>query len=257
MSDATRCLRAYGGAMTRGSPALRRSGAERWSPVLVAVLALALAGWAAAGGTGLGAGRRSRLAGEPATVVPSAGGATEPPPSTPPTFAGPDPDGAIPAWLFTAGAFLFIAAVAGLLLYIGLRYLLIERVARREILDQPATQPPGADLEQVRDAVRAGLADLDTGGDPRRAVIACWLRLERLAAAAGSARLAADTPADLVTRLLARHRVSDRALDRLADAYRLARYAPAEVSGELLATARQALQDVAVHLGARVPEPRP
>lgn len=248
-SDATRCVSTYGYAMT--------SRPWRWSPVLVAVLALALAGWAAAGGTGLGTGRLSPPGGEPTPVPPSPGGATEPPPSTPPTLAAPDPEGTIPTWLFTAGALAFIAAVVGLLLYIGLRYLLVERVARREILDQPATQPPGADLEQVRDAVRAGLADLDAGGDPRRAVIACWLRLERLAAAAGSARLAADTPADLVTRLLTRHRVSDQALGRLADAYRLARYAPAEVSGELLATARQALRDVAVQLGAPVPAPRP
>jgi hypothetical protein len=243
--------------MTRGSPALRRSGVERWWPVLVAVLAVALAGWAAAGGTGLGSGRRSRPGGQPAPVTPSAGGATEPPPSSPPALPAQDPEGTISAWIFTVTALAFIAAVVGVLLYIGLRLLLVERVARREILDQPASQPPGADLEQVRDAVRAGLADLDAGGDPRRAVIACWLRLERLAGAAGSARLAADTPADLVARLLARHRVSDRALSRLADAYRLARYAPAEVSGELAATARQALRDVAVQLGAPVPEPWP
>jgi hypothetical protein len=235
-----------------------RSGVERWWPVLVSVPALALAGWAAGGGTGLGTGRLSRPGGEPAPTVPTTGEATEAPPtSTPPTFAAPEPEAAVPAWLFTAGAFVFIALLVGTLLYIGLRFLLFERVARREILDRPASQPPGAELEQLRDAVRAGLADLDAGGDPRRAVIACWLRLERLAAAAGSARLAADTPADLVTRLLARHRVSDRPLGRLADAYRLARYAPAEVSDELLATARQALREVAAQLGAPVPEPRP
>jgi hypothetical protein len=194
----------------------------------------------------------------PDPPVPPDGGSPTPPPTA---AGGGDPVGAeVPGWISGALTAFFLAVVAtvvGVFLYVGVRYLLTERVARRQILQQAASQPPGAqlDLEEVRDAVRAGLADMDAGGDPRRAVIACWLRLERLAAAAGTARLAADTPADLVARLLARHRVSEPALGRLADAYRLARYAPAEVAGELLATARQALEDIDVQL-SMVAEPR-
>ena len=44
--------------------------------------------------------------------------------------------------------------------------------------------------------------------DPRRAVIACWVRLEQAAAAAGTPRQPGDSPTDLVTRLLARARGS-------------------------------------------------
>ncbi len=58
-------------------------------------------------------------------------------------------------------------------------------------------------------AVDAGLADLDDG-DPRAAVIACWVRLEEAAAAAGTPREPGDTPGELVLRLLAGHQVSPR-----------------------------------------------
>ncbi|MGV9539633.1 DUF4129 domain-containing protein, partial [Streptosporangium sandarakinum] len=77
---------------------------------------------------------------------------------------------------------------------------------------------------------------------------ACWLRLEHAAAGAGTPRLASDTPAELVARLLAGHRVGEPALNRLAAAYRLARYAPHEVTGPLRAEARAALAEVDAEL---------
>jgi hypothetical protein len=234
---------------------------RRWAPVPLVVLALAAAGWAAAGGTGLSGGTRPPppLESPPDRPPPTPGAAT---PVPAPTGEGADElvYAGVPGWLSTAMTAFFLALVAtvvGVFLYAGARYLLTERVARRAILDRAASQPgdAAADLAEVREAVRAGIAEVDAGGDPRRAVIACWLRLERLAAAAGTARLAADTPTDLVARLLARHRVDGAALDRLADAYRRARYAPAEVAGDLLATARQALQDIDHQLSAGA-EPR-
>ncbi|MFG1754758.1 DUF4129 domain-containing protein [Streptosporangium sandarakinum] len=116
----------------------------------------------------------------------------------------------------------------------------------------PAREEPaaGATDGEIRAALRAGLADLDAGGDPRRAVIACWLRLEHAAAGAGTSRLAADTPAELVARLLAGHRVGEPALNRLAAAYRRARYAPHEVTGSLRAEARAALAEVDAELAS-------
>lgn len=233
---------------------------SRWVPVPLAVLVLAAAGWAAGGGSGLGGGElpppRQDAAGPP-------GGATSAPTSAPPVDATERlVDAPVPGWIgwLVTGFFLgLIVLVIGVFIYVGVMYLLTERVARREIVDQAASQPrdPEAEAEQVRAAVRAGLADLDAGEDVRRAVIACWLRLERIAATAGAPRLAADTPAELVAKLLAGHRVRAATLDRLASAYRLARYAPTEVAGELLVTARGALADIALQLGAPVPEPRP
>lgn len=228
-------------------PALRRL-----LPVLLVVCAIAAA-TIAAGGGGL-AGHvlppPQQDVASPPQVEPTAS------PSAPPAArrAASSEPAQLPAWLEVAVTAIFILILVGtigLFLYAGLRYLLTERVGRRELVDQAASQPGGRlESEQLRQAVRAGLADLDAGGDPRRAVIACWLRLERIAAAAGTARLAADTPADLVARLLAAHRVSDRALDQLASAYRLARYAPVEVGDELLTTARAALADIDAALSA-------
>jgi hypothetical protein len=234
-------------------------GVQRWVPVLLVVLVLAVAGWAAGGGTGLGSGTLPPPRQEAAEPAPAGTGSPAPAEGS----ASEDLLNApVPGWLsvlVTAFFLGLVVLVIGVFLYVGVRYLLTERVRRSEIVDQSASQPPDADAqaEQVRAAVRAGIAELDAGGDARRAVIACWLRLERIAARAGAARLAADTPADLVARLLAGQRVREETLGRLASAYRLARYAPAEVADELLVTARRALHDVAVQLGAPVPEPRP
>lgn len=115
---------------------------------------------------------------------------------------------------------------------------------------RPAQERPPAAAGEMRAALRAGLTDLDAGDDPRRAVIACWLRLEHAAAGAGTPRMAADTPGDLVTRLLAAHRVSGPALGRLAAAYRQARYAPHEVAESLRGTARRALAEVDAELSS-------
>src|SRR5262249_35437498 len=61
----------------------------------------------------------------------------------------------------------------------------------------------------VRAAVDEGLHGLDeSDADPRRAIIACWVRLEQAAAAAGTSRAAGETSTDLVARVLAGHRVN-------------------------------------------------
>jgi hypothetical protein len=219
----------------------------RWLPVLVVVLALAFASLAAAG---------SGFTGRELPPPPRAEGVGQPPAATDgPLLPRPPGDGDVELaesrglevlyWIFVTAVGLMMALVLGYLLYLGLRRLFVERVRRDQISGQAASQPDtAAEAAEMRDALRAGLADIDAGGDARRAVIACWLRLERVAAAAGTARLAADTPADLVRRLLSRHLVSRAALEQLAEAYRMARYAPAEVGAELVGVARRALRDV-------------
>ncbi|MGV9601112.1 DUF4129 domain-containing protein [Streptosporangium sandarakinum] len=157
---------------------------------------------------------------------------------------GADTLGGVPFWtLVVLGA-----ALAAALLVTFLRAIAnLEYGSRRAA---PAREEPEAEATggEIRAALRAGLADLDAGGDPRRAVIACWLRLEHAAAGAGTPRLASDTPAELVARLLAAHRVGEPALNRLAAAYRLARYSPHEVTGSTRAEARAALAEVDAEL---------
>src|SRR5439155_22074507 len=102
---------------------------------------------------------------------------------------------------------------------------------------------------EVAAAVAAGIAALDDADtDPRRAVIACWLRLERAAAAAGTARVASDTPADLVYRLLHTQQVSAAVLETFAELYRRARYAPHDVPPDMREQARTALHRLSAEL---------
>ncbi|MFI6818133.1 DUF4129 domain-containing protein [Nonomuraea sp. NPDC050328] len=218
-----------------------------WGPVALAAAALLAVGLAA--GTAGGVEGRFDPAGlswERPTGLPT----------MPPQTATAGPLGELPPVTAAPWA---SAVGSGLLALFGLLLLVLAGFALRALLSRlrrpswgpvagrgPAVRDEAG--EQARAAVRAGLAELDAEGDPRRAVIACWLRLERAAAEAGVPRLATDTPGDLVTRLLAglpsSAGVDGAALERLYDAYRQARYAPHEVPEALRTTARAALAQV-------------
>ncbi|GGM16993.1 DUF4129 domain-containing protein [Dactylosporangium sucinum] len=140
-----------------------------------------------------------------------------------------DPGFALPDWILYGVTGL--CAVVVIALVAGLVYMFLRnagpKAKPRLFVEPEAPAPMQVDTgEEVVAAVDAGLAELaDTDGDPRRAVIACWVRLERAAAAAGTPRLVGDSPTELVTRLLAGHRVTRPTLEGLAEVYREARYA--------------------------------
>ena len=180
------------------------------------------------------------------------------PPVLPPTAAGQAPsqvperqiptetprDVQLPGWLMLAAQVLCVLLVltaVALLLW----YLLRNGLRMRERQQELTEQPPVQTREEVLAAVDAGLSDLDdTDADPRRAVIACWVRLEQAAAAAGTPREPGDTPTELVTRLLRGHDVSAAVLFALAEVYRLARYATHTVDTGMRDQARAALQQL-------------
>ena len=98
-------------------------------------------------------------------------------------------------------------------------------------------------------ALRTGMAELaGSDTDPRRAVIDCWVRMERAAELAGTSRLLTDTPTDLVCRLLATHRIDGTTLDSLAELYRQARFGPRAVDERMRSRARSALRRVLAEL---------
>ncbi len=100
-------------------------------------------------------------------------------------------------------------------------------------------------------ALDAGLADLsDTDRDPRRAVIACWVRLEQAAATAGTPRRPDDTATDLVGRVLREQRVDPEVLASFAQVYRVARYAGSAVDEHMRAQAQAALRRLRADLTA-------
>jgi Domain of unknown function (DUF4129) len=186
--------------------------------------------------------------------------ATTPPPLLPPD-PNQQPTGAasapartaasgLPDWIGAAAlAVLVIAAVvlAALLIWAFIRDQ-VRRQARRRPVPAVTPRPATDELVAVLDA---GLDELsDTDRDPRRAVIACWVRLEQAAAAAGTSRHAGDTPTDLVSRLLAEQRVDGRVLSALRDVYREARYATHSVDDRMRGEARSALERLRADLGA-------
>lgn len=174
----------------------------------------------------------------------------------PPTFAesrevAPAGRGEIPGWLTTvAGVLCLLAAIGaigvgfGVLLRDALRRRSGRMPRRRRTRDRAGTE------EEVVAALDASLVELtDTDADPRRAVIACWVRLEQAAADAGVPAQVGDTPTDLVTRLLSGGRpVSAGVLAAFADVYREARYASHAVDERMRAQARDALRRLRAEL---------
>ena len=231
------------------------SAARRWLPLLGVAGLLAVAAMAAA---------RSSLRVSPVEPLVESPSPLErqPRPSpeelTPLPADGPDPG--LPVWTWTALAILIVAVVSALVaVAVGqlLRSLVRNvrpRGARRLMPDvRVAATTTRRDAEQVAAVVEAGLQELsDTDLDPRRAVIACWVRLERAAADAGTPRQLGDTPTDLVTRLLRSHDVSADVLAAFAQVYRQARYATHTVDERMRAEARAALERLRAELRTEV-----
>lgn len=169
------------------------------------------------------------------------------------------PTASLPDWIPLVGV-AFCAAAALLVVGVLLRALIRDLWRRRPTLtgrrNRPARTAERTAAEVVA-ALDAGLLDLsDTDADPRRAVIACWVRLEQTAEAAGVDRLPGDTPADFVTRLLRNGRpVSADVLAALAAVYREARYATHTVDERMRAQARSALRRLRAELTAEPAEP--
>ncbi|NJC70250.1 DUF4129 domain-containing protein [Planosporangium thailandense] len=158
----------------------------------------------------------------------------------------------LPSWAGAAAGLLclaFVVVVAGMLSW----YLVRDRL---RVTSAPLVSiADGAAPERTEDVVAAVDAGLDRLGDrdadPRRAVIACWVRLEEAAAAAGTPRRPGDTPTDLVGRLLLTHRVSHPVLDEFAAVYREARYATHGVDERMRAAAVASLRHLRAELTVR------
>jgi hypothetical protein len=177
--------------------------------------------------------------------------------SAAPLEAAPSSGGAyqLPPWMgtvVTGLCLVFVAVVVAMLIWYVVRDRF--RVRSAPLVTSPG-EPAPARTEEVVAALDAGLDRLgDADSDPRRAIIACWVRLEDAAAAAGTPRHPGDTSTDLVARLLVAHRVSRPVLDEFAAVYREARYATHTVDERMRAAAVRSLghlrAELTVHSGA-------
>lgn len=213
---------------------------RRWWPLLAVVALLAAAGMAASTAQLPLSRVTAGDATEPLTVDPSVEVRTVQASAEPRVGSGPELSGWV-MWAFLGLAVLTVVVVV--LALFGKAIRSGSRFHRRRLRPAVAAPKTAAVEAEVMAALDAGLVELDeTDGDPRRAVIACWVRLERAAQGAGVQRLRGDTSTDLVLRLLAAHKLDERVLSGFADIYRLARYSPKnEVNESMRDEARAAL----------------
>lgn len=242
-----------------GVAALRLAG-----PLVLVVGLLLIVGLAAVGaGTGSavhGSGIRFQQFRPPACHLATCRAGTAPPPgsaSSHPLLHGP----------FYLAVGMAIAVVIGLLLLMVVGTLLGGwslgsmlaglRPTHRRQLERPVPDdelgPDAAADAALQRAVDSGLTDLSRSTDPRAAVIACWVTLERAAAAAGLPRRDAETSAELAARLLRSSAVQPDVAQALSALYREARFSPHEVDEEMRTRARALLQQMQVQLAAAPP----
>lgn len=215
---------------------------RRWWPLAAVVVLLGAAAFAA----GHSAPQLERM--EPGLDItvepdgPRAGFYPTPAGEAPPAVPE-DASSGVPDWVGPL-ALTVLGVLAGVILLLVIWALVRDQLRRRAARParNRAAEPAGEAADEVVAALDAGLQDLDDADrDPRRAVIACWVRLEQAAAAAGTPRRPGDTPADLVGRLLAEQQVHADVLAALAAVYRQARYATHVVDERMRADARAAL----------------
>jgi hypothetical protein len=167
-------------------------------------------------------------------------------PAPPPTMEPLEAERTLPPWvgtLITALCAAGVIALVAALLWLALRDRLLVRKAVPEVAN--AVEVRRRVREQLQAAVDEGLSDLDVGDtDPRRAVIACWARLEAAAAAAGTRRDPGDTSTDLVERMLTEHEITVSVLAGFAAVYREARFATHVIDVQMREQARAALIQV-------------
>ncbi len=121
-----------------------------------------------------------------------------------------------------------------------------------------ATAPfPEAESAQSRAlSAQIGLAlgDLEGANDPRRAIMACWLHLEAVAATSGIERLPTETSGEFVRKVLGGRDGASIALDRLHGLYLRARFSAVHVGDAERDAARDALERLRLGAGLR-PQP--
>ena len=104
------------------------------------------------------------------------------------------------------------------------------------------------DPEQLREAVESGRSALQTVDDARAAIIACYLAMETTLAERGTARGAAGTPAELLTRATEAGLVRGTAAGQLTALFYEARFSSHPLGHRQRDAAERALDELAADL---------
>ncbi len=144
------------------------------------------------------------------------------------TTSRPDLDPSpLPGWLLTLG-YAVLAAVAVILAYLLARlahaFLTRPRRPNRPLPQARPVDPLPEVPEHLTGAAAQARRELLARGEPRNAVVACWVDLEESAAATGLPRRPAETSTEYLARVLATWQVDPAALTDLAALFREARF---------------------------------
>ena len=138
-----------------------------------------------------------------------------------------------------------------LTLLLAVVVLAIRANRRRRRAAPPESARKAPDRALLTDRRAARQARMLREGSPREAIIATWLDLERLVAAAGVPRRPSETSSELVVRVLDDREVPAAALTDLAALFREARFSTHELTEALRERAAGDLDAVHAALGAR------
>lgn len=184
----------------------------------------------------------------PAPLTPAAPSVA---PASPSAGAGHGAGGLHGLVLFAAAlAALLALAVLGWLVWLATAALADLFAGRTRALpgdasDEPVTRTtPATARRRLQDGTAAAAEALERTEDPRRAVLACWLELERAAARAGAPRGPAQTSVELARQLLASFAIDPTGLQTLHRLYQQARFSPDPVGSQARDLAREALAGV-------------
>jgi hypothetical protein len=110
--------------------------------------------------------------------------------------------------------------------------------------------PIATDADTLREAISEGAAALRAGAfdDARKAIIACYVAMERSLADRGAARNEADTPDELLSRATQAGIVHGAAASRLTALFYEARFSSHPLGDDQHRQARQALDEIAASL---------
>jgi hypothetical protein len=142
-----------------------------------------------------------------------------------------------------------IAVVVALVAAAVVAYVVAERRAGR---GRPRTHDELA--EQLAAVLDDTLDDLRAEADPRRAVVAAYARLERVLAANGVPRRAAETPEEYLPRMLEGLALDPGAVERLTQLYVRAKFSQHEVDSTMKEDAIGALEQIRDELRRRPAE---
>ena len=153
-------------------------------------------------------------------------------------------------WSFNLTLALWLAALLATILIV-LRWLGRQRIEGQERREVAQEEELVALLEATSDEVRyQALSE----GDPRNAVVACWVALEDAVHRSGLTPDRSETAAELTQRVLGRWDVDQAAITTLSEAYREARFSRHPVSEEQRTLAVDALERIHLDLRRRARE---